>query len=108
MAKINIIIVGTEGNSVLVKYSSDKSKKDINDYEAVAFQPAEMGYDTPEEFLDGIRDHITFEALQRDKKEKRNFKRLNTSSWVGKKASYVTLDAPVDNQIVNVNAEVIL
>lgn len=82
MATVNIKIVGYEGDSVLVKYATDKSIRSIDDYDAVAYQPKAMGYTNVEDFLNGIKDSVLAACIIRDKLETSNDD-LDLSSWAG-------------------------
>lgn len=79
MTILTIKIVGIEGESVLVKYVSQNSAKPIDEYDAVAYQPKDMGYNSLEEFIEGIKPNLTSLVNTRDASEKST---LNLSSWV--------------------------
>lgn len=79
MSYIKIKIVGVEGNSVLVKYATENSKKSIDEYEAVAYQPSALGYSDVESFLEGIKPALTLAAEERDRLESDVV--LDISSW---------------------------
>ena len=108
MAAVNIKIVGTEGKSVLVKYASDNSKKSIDEYDPIAFQPTAMGYNTPEEFLEAIKPYITAECIKRDGLENANTSNVNISAWVNTSTSNSLTAPPTEHQVVTTNSEVIL
>lgn len=97
MTTINIKIVGYEGDSVLIKYATDKSLRSIDDYEAVAFQPKNMGYDNVNDFLNGIKDSLLAACAVRDKVE-RTSDSLDLSSWVGETKTH-------SKTFINPNAE---
>lgn len=79
MTTLNIKIVGIEGQSVLVKYASENSAKPIDEYDAVAYQPKDMGYNSLEEFIEGIKPSLLSLVIVRDASEQST---LNLSSWV--------------------------
>lgn len=79
MTTLNIKIVGIEGESVLVKYVSENSAKPIDEYGAVAYQPKAMGYNSLEEFIEGIKPNLVSLVDARDASEQSP---LNLSSWV--------------------------
>lgn len=83
MATVNIKIVATEGDSVLVKYASENSAKSIDEYDAVAFQPATMGYTTVNGFLNGIKDQLAEKCMQRDRLENADTSNINLDTWTG-------------------------
>jgi len=69
MTQLTIKIVGTEDDSVMVKFVSENSAKPIDEYDAVAFQPKAMGFTTKEEFLNGIEQILLNQVIIRDKLE---------------------------------------
>jgi hypothetical protein len=68
MSKINIKIVEVdqENHTVLVKYASETSAKNIDEYPAVAFQVTNYNASTIEEFVEAIRPQISLYVYQRD------------------------------------------
>lgn len=92
MTTLNIKIVGTEGESVLVKFASENSAKIIDDYDAVAFQPKAMGYHTVEEFIEGIKPGLLAQVIVRDRQESAPVN-LDLSNWAGHETEHeVTVD----------------
>lgn len=92
MTTLNIKIVGTEGESVLVKFASENSAKTVDDYDAVAFQPKAMGYHTVEEFIEGIKPGLLAQVIVRDRQELAPSD-LDLSSWAGHEVEQeVTVD----------------
>ena len=71
MSKINIKIVEVdqENHTVLVKYASENSKKNIDEYPAVAFQVTNYNASTIDEFVEAIRPQISLYVWQRDQVE---------------------------------------
>jgi len=84
MSKINIKIVDVEQatHSVIVKYASEKSKKNIDDYPAVAFQVTNFNVSTPEEFIEAIRPQVSLYVWLRDQSENPN-QSIDLSGWNG-------------------------
>jgi hypothetical protein len=101
MATINIKIVGVEGNSVLVKYATDNSLKSIDDYDAIAYQPAGSGYNDVENFIEGIKMGLMFTAMSRDKLEQAANNPVDYASWVGVEQSITISDALLDTSTVS-------
>ena len=71
MSKINIKIVEVdqENHTVLVKYASEDSIKNIDEYPAVAFQVTNYNVSTVDEFVEAIRPQISLYVWQRDQAE---------------------------------------
>ena len=71
MSKINIKIVEVdqENHTVLVKYTSETSIKNIDEYPAVAFQVTNYNVSTVDEFVEAIRPQISLYVWQRDQAE---------------------------------------
>ena len=84
MSKINIKIVEIDQttHSVIVKYSSEHSKKNIDDYPAVAFQVTNFNVSTPEEFIEAIRPQVSIYVQQRDQQEN-PLDYIDLSGWTG-------------------------
>ena len=111
MTTLNIKIVGTEGDSVLLKYASENSAKPIDDYEAVAYQPLAMGYTSIDEFIEGIKPGLISQVMVRDKLESAPAE-LDISEWAGHESSHIIPDStdtadPLPSQVM-VDPEVIL
>lgn len=113
MAKITVKIVGVEGDSVLVKYASENSLKSIDRYDAVAYQPRLMGYNTIEEFIEGIKPSLFNMVKARDLTEQTN---VDLNSWKNYE-TIVTVNQPdlvpvipeaTEAQLINNGSEVIL
>jgi hypothetical protein len=84
--KLDIKIVGTEGESVLVKYASEYSAKNIDEYDAVAYQPKAMGYDSIDKFIEGIKPGLIAQVTLRDSTEQ--VKDVDFSAWIGHEHSH--------------------
>ena len=94
MTTLTIKIVGTDGDSVLVKFTSENSAKPIDEYEAVAFQPEAMGYTTKKEFLEGIKPVLLEQVKVRDQLE--NSDGVDVTSWVDEQPIETEVEDPVD------------
>jgi hypothetical protein len=109
MAKVYIKIVGIEGDSVLVKYSSDKSAKSVDDYAAEAYQPKLMGYTNLDDFIKGITPSLSIKVTARDAAEVNS---TDLSSWVNHSSIQDLVHPTVDTNGVPVvydsSAEVLL
>lgn len=105
MSKISIKIVEVDQTTqtILVKYSSENSKKSIDEYPAVAFQLTNFGSKTPEEFIDAIRPQITQYVQQRDSAE--NPPNIDISSWQGHIAQ---VEAHVNESVISALAAPVL
>jgi hypothetical protein len=84
MSKINIKIVEVDqaSHTVLVKYTSEKSNKSIDEYPAVAFQVINYNVKTLEEFIEAIRPQISLYVYQRDLAENPP-ESIEISAWLG-------------------------
>jgi len=110
MTTLNIKIVGTEGESVLIKYASENSAKPIDEYETIAYQPLAMGYISVDEFIEGIKPGLISQVIIRDKLESAP-KQLDISEWAGHESSHempVNTDGPLPSQVVATVSEVVL
>lgn len=115
MTTITVKIVGAEGDSVLVKYASENSLKPIDEYEAVAYQPKAMGFNTMKEFVDAIKPGLLPLVEQRDAAERST---VDLTSWVDYQSvsnvsapaqiTPVTIPTALDSQVINTSSEVIL
>jgi hypothetical protein len=93
MALLKIKVVGAEGDSILIKYSTENSAKSIDEYDAVAYQPKALGYATIEDFVQGIQPALLDQAICRDNLEKVSTVEMDLSLWVGHESehAYATL-----------------
>ena len=111
MTKLTVKIVGNEGDSVLVKYSSENSAKSIDEYDAIAYNPKSMGYTTKEEFLAGIKPGLLTMVIARDNLENIS-EDIDLSDWADtedkSEMEDLTIPEPSSNQVVNDNSEVII
>ena len=87
MAVLTVKIVGIEEDSVLVKYATENSALPIDEYDAVAYQPAAMGYSSVDAFLEGIKPGLLSMAEARDRKEAGIT--VDMSDWIGKEVKEV-------------------
>ena len=95
MSKINIKIVEVdqENHTVLVKYASETSVKNIDEYPAVAFQVTNYFATTPEEFIEAIRPQISLYVFQRDMAENPPTP-VDISSWHGHDVEVEAFELP--------------
>lgn len=84
MSKINIKVVEVDQatHSVLVKYTSEKSLKPIDEYPAVVFQVSNYAVKTIDEFIEAIRPQISLYVYQRDLAENPS-EPIDISGWNG-------------------------
>jgi hypothetical protein len=66
---IKIVEIDQETQSVVVKYASENSKKNIDEYPGVAFQVTNYNVKNLEEFVEAIRPQISLYVWQRDQAE---------------------------------------
>jgi hypothetical protein len=103
--KINIKIVEIDQatHSVTVKYASENSKKNIDEYPAVAFQVTNFNnVSTVEEFVEAIRPQISLYVWQRDQAENPPTP-VDISGWNNYAAefeSYNPVDPALPSQLV--------
>ena len=79
---IKIIEIDQETQSIIVRYVSENSRKDIDEYPAISFQITNFDAATPEEFVNAIRPQITQYVQQRDQSENPR-ENIDLSSWAG-------------------------
>ena len=116
MSKISIKIVEVDqrSRSIVVKFASEQSLKQLDDYDGLAFNVANFNSVTPEEFIESIKPQLSKMVAVRDQSE-RIVESLDLSSWI----NYTTtidsveifeVDPAVSNQILTglANPEVIL
>lgn len=84
MSKINIKIIEVDQSThtVLVKYTSENSNKNIDEYPAVAFQVTNYNAKTVEEFIEAIRPQVSLYVYQRDLAENPP-EPVEISDWIG-------------------------
>ena len=112
--KINIKIVEIDQSShtVLVKYASENSKKNIDEYPEVAFQVTNYNAKTPEEFIEAIRPQVSLYVYQRDLAENPSTP-VDLSGWYGHEAEvdhYQTADPALASQLIpaQLNPEIVI
>ena len=66
---IKIVEVDQETHTVLVKYTSETSAKNIDEYPAVAFQVSNYNVANLDEFIEAIRPQISLYVWHRDQAE---------------------------------------
>ena len=84
---LNVKIVDVEGDSVLVKFASENSAKNIDEYDAVAYQPKTMGYDSIDKFIEGIKPSLIAHVTARDNSEKASTE-LDFTKWIGHESTH--------------------
>ena len=102
MSKINIKIVEVDQTtqSVLVKYTSEKSLKPIDEYPAVVFQVSNYPVSTIDEFIEAIRPQISLYVWQRDQAESPT-ETVDISTWSGHSAEVERYIPPVDTVLAS-------
>ena len=95
MSKINIKIVEIDQatHTVVVKYASENSKKNIDEYPGVAFQVTNYNATTPAEFIEAIRPQVSLYVFQRDMAENPPTP-VDISTWNGHDAHVDTFELP--------------
>lgn len=95
MSKINIKVVEVDQatQSVLVKYTSEKSLKPIDDYPAVVFQVSNYPVSTINEFIEAIRPQISLYVWQRDQAEN-PAEPVDISGWSGHSVQVDAFELP--------------
>ena len=109
--ELSIKITDQDGELVYVKFKSQNSANDIDDYQAVPFHPRNMGYKNLDDFVVGIKDTLVMLCWNRDQAEKYAPEMIYTG-WVGFETTMnvTTFGAPHDSQLApaTVNPEVLL
>jgi len=84
MSNITIKIVEVEQSTMrlLVKAASDKSLYSVDDYDPVAFQLTDITLDTPEKFINAIKNDVSYVVSLRDAAEQ-VIKNIDIESWAG-------------------------
>jgi hypothetical protein len=88
MAILNIKVVGAEDDAILIKYNTENSAKSIDEYDAIAFRPKQMGYTSIEDFVQAIKPALLQNAITRDNLEKAANTDLDLSIWIGHESSH--------------------
>ena len=87
MTTLNVKIVGVEGEAVMVKFASENSAKNIDEYESVVYYPKAMGYQSVEEFIEGVKPSLLGQVALRDKQESAPAE-LDLSAWHGHESAH--------------------
>jgi hypothetical protein len=98
---IKIVEVDQETQSVVVKYISENSKKNIDEYPGVAFQITNYNVKNLEEFVEAIRPQISLYVWQRDQAES-PAESVDMSRWVGHAVeveTYTLAEAALESQL---------
>lgn len=84
MSNITIKIVEVEQSTMrlLVKAASERSLRPVDDYDAVAFHLTNPNLDTPEKFINAIKDDVAFMVNLRDASEQ-VIDNVNIEDWAG-------------------------
>ena len=103
MSKINIKIVEVdqENHTVLVKYVSETSVKNIDEYPAVAFQVTNYNVSSLEQFIEAIRPQVSLYVWQRDQAENPPTP-VDISSWNDHSVevdAYTLAEAALESQL---------
>ena len=110
---IKIVEIDQATQSVVVKYASENSEKNIDEYQGVAFQITNYNIKNLEEFVEAIRPQISLYVWQRDQAEN-PAEPIDISEWNGYSTEverYVPpVDPVLDSQLIpaQVSAEVTL
>ena len=93
MALLKIKVVDANEDSIILKYCTENSEKQIDEYDAVAYQPRSLGYATIEDFIKGIQPALLDQALHRDNLEKTANVEMDLTMWIGHESehAYATL-----------------
>jgi hypothetical protein len=91
--KIKIVEIDQDSHTVLVKYSSDNSKKSIDDYPAVAFQTTNYNVKNLDEFIEAVRPQISLYVQQRDLSESPP-QPIDISGWNGHEVEVTATELP--------------
>lgn len=103
MSKINIKIVEVdqENHTVLVKYASETSVKNIDEYPAVAFQVTNYNVSSLEQFIEAIRPQVSLYVWQRDQAENPPTP-VDLSGWNGHSVeveAFTSAEAALESQL---------
>jgi hypothetical protein len=95
MSKINIKIVEVDqsSHSVLVKYTSERSQKPIDEYSGVVFQVSNYVVKNLDEFIEAIRPQVSLYVWQRDQAEN-PAEPVDMSNWEGYSAQVDAYELP--------------
>jgi hypothetical protein len=110
---IKIVEIDQATQTVVVKYASENSKKNIDEYPGVAFQITNYNVKNLEEFVEAIRPQISLYVWQRDQAENPP-EPIDISTWGGYSTEVERYVPPVDPVLesqlipVHVSAEVTL
>lgn len=93
MATLNIKIVDidTTASTILVKYTSENSLLDIENYAPTGFQITSPSVTTPEAFIESIRTQVSYYVAVRDAIESQAGS-LDLESWIGFEANVEAAD----------------
>ena len=98
---IKIVEIDQATQSVVVKYASENSKKNIDEYPGVAFQITNYNVKNLEEFIEAIRPQVSLYVWQRDQAENPLIP-IDISGWVNHEAeveAYTLAEAALESQL---------
>ena len=90
---IKIVEIDQATQSVVVKYASENSKKNIDEYPGVAFQITNYNVKNLEEFIEAIRPQISLYVWQRDQAEN-PAEPIDISGWDGHSVQVEAFELP--------------
>jgi hypothetical protein len=90
---IKIVEIDQATQTVVVKYVSENSKKNIDEYPGVAFQLTNYNVKNLEEFIEAIRPQISLYVWQRDQAEN-PAEPIDISGWDGHSVQVEAFELP--------------
>jgi hypothetical protein len=90
---IKIVEIDQATQSVVVKYASENSKKNVDEYPGVAFQITNYNVKNLEEFIEAIRPQISLYVWQRDQAENPPTP-IDISEWGGHEITVEAFELP--------------
>ena len=90
---IKIVEIDQATQTVVVKYASENSKKNVDEYPGVAFQITNYNVKNLEEFIEAIRPQISLYVWQRDQAEN-PAEPIDISGWDGHSVQVEAFELP--------------
>lgn len=90
---IKIVEIDQTTQTVVVKYASENSKKNVDEYPGVAFQITNYNVKNLEEFIEAIRPQISLYVWQRDQAEN-PAEPIDISGWDGHSVQVEAFELP--------------
>jgi hypothetical protein len=90
---IKIVEIDQATQTVIVKFASENSKKNIDEYPGVAFQITNYNVKNLEEFIEAIRPQISLYVWQRDQAENPATP-VDISTWNGHEITVEAFELP--------------